>query len=498
MDYFFRKGNNAMTYRRRIGIIAKEISQRPWFNYVLLFLITLLAAAFRFYKLGVWSFWIDEWYTINHATAHFSTPELILDNIAPVRNWVPISVISTAQVLNILGINEWSARLTSALIGILSIPILYFPTRRMFGDRVALIASLLIAVSPWHIFWSQNARFHTSLLLFYSLSVFAFHFGLERNKPGYFIAFCVLLYLAISERLTALFIFPAIAAYMIALWVFRFERPPGLHLKTLLLIGLPVLAGGLIEAYSWIANGESRFFGDFNWFFQYRNDDPLRLLGNISFNMGVPLMALALFSALFLILKKDRAGLWLATNAAVPLVALVAANPIIFTKDRYVFITLFSWIILAAIGINELFTQVNGIHKWLAVGVLVLVLAHAGSENVLYYRVNNGNRADWRAAFHLIQAQSQPDDIVVTYWPEVGAFYLDREFIQYEEIDVPTILNGERQYWFVLDAETIWANPDVKALLEENARLIDVRYLRTPDDFYLKIYLFDPRQSLPR
>ena len=158
--------------------------------------------------------------------------------------------------------------------------------------------------------------------------------------------------------------------------------------------------------------------------------------------------------------------------------------------------TLFSWMILAAVGISELFTRINGIHKWLAVGVLVLVLADAVGENLLYYRVNNGNRADWRAAFHLVQVQSQPDDIVVTYWPEVGAFYLDRQFIQYEDIDVPTILNGQQQYWFVLDAETIWANPEVKVFLEGNARLIDVRYLRTPDDFFLRIYLFDPSQSL--
>jgi mannosyltransferase len=495
MDSFFPQGNNAMTNFRRTGIIATEISQKPWFNYLLLFLITLLAAAFRFYKLGAWSFWIDEIYTIQHATAHFSTLKLIFDNIPPWRNWVPVSVISAAQVLHIWGINEWSARLASVLIGILSIPILYFPTRRMFGDRVALIASLLLAVSPWHIFWSQNARFYASLLLFYSLAFIAFHFALEHNKLGYFIAFCAFLYLAVSERMTALFIFPVIAAYIVALWVFRFERPLGLNHKNLLLIGSPVLAGALIEAYSLITNGESRFFGDFNWFFLYRNDDPMRLLGNISFSLGVPLMVLALFSGLFLVLKKDRAGLWLATNAVIPLVVLVAANPFIFTKDRYVFMTLFSWIILAAVGISELLTRVNGIHKWMAVGVLALVLADAGSENLLYYQVNNGNRADWRAAFHLIQVRSQPEDIVVTYWPEVGDFYLEREFVQYEDIDVPTMLNSERQYWFVLDAETIWANPQVKAWLERQAQLIDIRYLRTPDDFYLRIYHFDPEQS---
>jgi hypothetical protein len=480
---------------KRIATIAMDISRSSWFEYALLLLITLLATALRFYKLGTWSFWIDEIYTIGHATAHFTTPDLILANIPPERNWIPVSVLFTAQALNIWGVSEWSARLAAVLIGIVSIPILYFPIRGIFDNQVALITSLLIAVAPWHIFWSQNARFYTSLLLFYSLACIAFHFGLERNKPGYFIAFCALIYLAASERLTAVFIFPVIAVYIVALWVLRFEKPAGLNLKNMRLLGLPVLAGGMIEAYSWIVNGESRFFGDFNWFFLYRNDDPFRLLANIGFSMGIPLVVLALFSGLFLILKKDRAGLWLAVNAFIPVAVLVAANPFIFTKDRYVFMTLFSWIILAAIGISELLRQVNGIHRWLAVGVLVLFLGDAGGDSLLYYRVNNGNRGDWRAALYIIQAQSQPDDIVVTYWPEVGSYYLDRQFIQYEDIDVPTMLNGDRQYWFVLDAETIWANEDVKDFLESQAQLIDIRYLRTPDDFYLRIYHFDPQQS---
>ena len=157
--------------------------------------------------------------------------------------------------------------------------------------------------------------------------------------------------------------------------------------------------------------------------------------------------------------------------------------------------TLFSWIALAAIGINELIKQVNGAPRWIAIGVLALLLADAASDGLLYYRVNNGNRADWRAAFRIVQTESEPDDIVVTYWPEVGSYYLDREFIQYEEIDVPTILRSEQQYWFVIDAETIYANADVNALLEREAQLIDIRYLRTPDDFYLRIYRFDPKQN---
>jgi uncharacterized membrane protein len=428
--------------------------------------------------------------------AHFSTPQLILDHIPPARNWIPVSVILTAQALDMWGVSEWSARLASVMIGIISIPILFFPARRMFGEWVALLAVLLLAVSPWDIFWSQNARFYTSLLLFYTMALFTFYLGLERNRPGYFILFYGLLYLAFSERLFAFFIFPVIGVYLAALWMFKFEKPQGLTVKNIGLITVPILLGGAIELYSRFASGESRFFADFNWFFLYRNDDPIRLLGNISFNIGIPLMVLALCSGFFLILRKDRAGLLMTVNAIVPLAMLVAANPFIFTKDRYIFMILWSWIVLAAVAIHEMCKNVSGRHKWLALGVLTVLLADAGGDLILYYRANHGNRAEWKTAFYIIQEQSRPEDVVVTYWPEFKPFYLDREFIQYEEIDVPTLLDSGKRYWFVMDAETISANPEVKAFVEENARLIDVRYLRTPDDFYLRVYLFDPDQTL--
>jgi uncharacterized membrane protein len=483
---------------KRIEASITDLSNRSGFIYVLLSSITLFAALLRFYKLGEWSFWIDEIYTINHALAHFSSPQLVLDNVPPARNWIPVSVILTAQVLKVWGVSEWNARVASVMIGVLSIPTLFFPVRRLLGDWVALISALLLAISPWHIFWSQNARFYTSLLLFYTLALFTFHFGLERNKPGYFVLFYAFLYLAFSERLFAFFIFPVIAVYLVALWVFKFEKPQGLTFRNITLMGLPILLGSTIELYSRIAYGESRFFADFDWFFLYRSQDPVRLLGNISFNIGIPLMVLALFSGLFLIMRKDRAGLLMTVNAVIPVGILIAANPLIFTKDRYIFMILFSWIVLAAVAIHELFKNLHGQHKWLASGILVLLLAGAGGDLLLYYRTNHGNRAEWKTAFYTIQEQSRPDDIVVTYWPEFRPFYLDREFIQYEEINVPTLLDSGKRYWFVLDAETIWANSKVKAFVEENARLIDVSYLGTPDDFFLKIYFFDPRQSPPQ
>ncbi len=118
---------------KRLGNWADDSSNRSWFIYSTLIFITVLATAFRFYKLGEWSFWIDEIYTVNHAMLHFGSLDLILDHIPPFRNWVPVSVILTAQALNIWGVSEWSARLASALIGIRSIPVYFFQLERILG-----------------------------------------------------------------------------------------------------------------------------------------------------------------------------------------------------------------------------------------------------------------------------------------------------------------------------------------------------------------------------
>ena len=272
-----------------------KFETNPYYQYGLLLLITLLALMLRLYKLGEWSFWIDEIYTINRAQVHYADLEAIFRNIPPNRNWVPLSLIATEGVLNIFGINEWSARLVPSLIGIISIPTLYFPIRRLFGSPVALIAVLLLAMSPWHLYWSQNTRFYTSLLLFYSLALFAFFFALERDRLGYILLFIGLTYLATSERLFALFIGPVVAGYLLLLKILPFEKPPGFRVRNIILIILPGIAAALIELYSIVIAGQSRFFGDFGWFFLYHTDDPIRMLGWIGFNIGIPLMCLAFF-----------------------------------------------------------------------------------------------------------------------------------------------------------------------------------------------------------
>lgn len=473
-----------------------DLETKPVYQYGALAAITLLAVLLRFYKLGEWSFWIDEIFTIGRIQAHYSSFEAIIHNVPPSTNWFPISLLSTSGILNVLGVNEWSARLASAIIGIASIPMLYFPIRILFGVGVGLISALILAISPWHLFWSQNARFYTALMLFYTLALFAFFFAIERNRLRYLLLGMLLFYLAMSERIFALFLGPVMAGYLVALWLLPFEKPAGLQRRNILILLIPVIAGVAIEAYSFITSGSSRFFADFDWFFLYLNNTPLRLLSLISFDIGLPLITLASFGGLYLVAQKSRAGLLLVVGIVLPLGLLLPLSPFMFTQSRYVFMTLPCWIILAAVAVKELWAHARYPRTILAVGVLALLLADTAGDVLLYYRVNQGNRRDWRGAFTLVRERSRADDAVVAYWPEFGPYYLGKEITPWEELHPKTVMDSGRRFWFVTDSETVWANGRLKVWLEHNAELIDVYYRRLPEDLSLRIYLYDPAREI--
>jgi mannosyltransferase len=469
-----------------------KIVNTAYFQYGLLLVITLLAAVLRFYKLGDWSFWIDEIFTINHAKVHYGNLEAIINNIPPARNWVPISTIFIARALNTMGVSEWSARFTPAITGVLSVPILYFPTKRVFGWQAAMIAALLLVVSPWHIYWSQNARFYSSLLLLYTLALFSFFLWVENDRFIYLFSFFLILYFAISERLIAMFILPVVACYLIFLWILPVKRPEGFRRRNIIIFLIPLIIGAVLEGFYYSSNGHFRFLGGFSWFFLYRVDDPFRMLSFIAFNIGLPLMTFAFFGGLYLILHRNRAGLFFFIGAVVPVVLLLILNLFVFTKDRYVFVTLTSWIILGAVAIKEIFTQMKDYGKILSVGILFVFIANAAGANLLYYQVNNGNRRDWKSVFSVIEDRMQPGDVIVSSRAELGDYYLGVEVHPMRDTNPNQILQSDKRFWFVTDSESVWVTGPINKWVIENAELIDVWYLRVPENINIRLYLYEP------
>ncbi len=463
----------------------ESVREKTWVQYLLLSLIMLLALGMRFYKLGEWSLWIDEIYTILRSQANFD-----YDIIVQYRP--PISVILTGGVLNWLGVSEWSARLVGVLMGIVTIPILFFFIRNMFGPVVALIAVLLLTVSPWHLFWSQNARFYTSLMLFYSLAFFIFFYAIEKDRPWYFLIILIFLYLAVIERQTALFLLPVIGCYLLSLAIFPFEKPKG-YLRNVIIISLPVIAYIAYEAFRYITSGYSFFMAVLNHFIGNPIDDPIRLMIFILFDLGIPLIVFAFFSGIYLLGQRSRAGMYVFCGAVVPLLILILISPFLFSKDRYLFVTLPSWTILAGYGVKEIYSWAKGRGILLAISILIILVLDAAFVDMQYYTINHGHRRNWKEAFALIEEKKETGDVVVSTRAELGDYYLGEKVLWMGDVTPDEVMQSGDRYWFVTDSESVWVTGKIHDWVLKNAELTDVWYLRVPEDMSLRLYLYDPK-----
>lgn len=453
-----------------------ELVNRQAVQYLMLTVITLLAFAMRFYKLGEWSFWIDEIFTINHT--NMVMRERILS--------APLSIWLTAGSLELFGTHHWSARLAPALIGILTIPSLYFPVKKLFGAGVALLAMFLLAISPWHLHWSQNARFYTALVLFYTLALVAFYFWLEQDRIRYLVISGVFLFLAVQERSMALFIVPVIVIYAGLLLILPFGMPKGLRWRNILLLGIPgfLFALYLIFGTNLIQGFVLNIFG--------RQHNPLRILLSFIYDIGLPLFLISLLGGIYLVLQKSRAGLYLLLGAVVPLALLVVISPFTQAFSRYIFITLPNFAILGAAAANEILVQTQRHTRILAAGILILLAADAFSQDFLYYNFQNGNREDWKNAFTLVQKEKADGDQFVSTRVELGEYYLDQEVIDATHLDPKVITASGKRTWLVIDNRSSYPNK-LEKWIAENTELVGVHDVYLPGKtFMMRVYLYDP------
>ena len=90
----------------------------------------------------------------------------------------------------IFGVNEFALRFPSAVMGLLSLTLLYFFARRLYGHRTALLAGGLFASSVG--FWYVGKAIITDMTLFFFMSatLVSFYLGYESGKRvRYYAAF---------------------------------------------------------------------------------------------------------------------------------------------------------------------------------------------------------------------------------------------------------------------------------------------------------------------
>lgn len=136
--------------------------RRSWAPFAL-FAVMVVGGALRFYGLTIQSLWSDEL-----ASWYFSQRDTLSGVIEGARSDIhPPGYFLTLHFSQMLfGEAEWALRLPSAIAGWLCIPAIYLLGRRIYSDREGVIAALLVAVLWAPIYFSQETRSYSMLILF--------------------------------------------------------------------------------------------------------------------------------------------------------------------------------------------------------------------------------------------------------------------------------------------------------------------------------------------
>jgi len=87
---------------------------------------------------------------------------------------------ATAPFVGLFGLAPWTTRLAAALAGIATVALLFFCARALFDPTTALVATALLAFSPWHLVFSRWALQGIFLPLLFTIAAW----GTIRFRQG--------------------------------------------------------------------------------------------------------------------------------------------------------------------------------------------------------------------------------------------------------------------------------------------------------------------------
>jgi mannosyltransferase len=444
-------GNHACPYRNAIGIA--------------LIAIVFLAFALRVYRLDGQSFWQDEILNFGYADRELSR---VLDPPMP-PEYLPLYFYILHGWMVLAGRSDFAVRFLALSFSMLALASCFYLGRRCFNRRIAVLAVLIMALNPWHIWYAQDNTLYAVMVCLTTASMALLAEGLHSDRrliwTGYVLVTGASLYIHYY-----CYLIPIVQWTLVAL-IWLKEHRPGLLRRWVIVQGgvglvfLPLLP---------------RISGGWNYPGWASPPNPLELpallLGTFSFGTTMPqewrtpfLVGFAvLFTVGLIALMRQLRGnqsAWLVLcYLLVPLLAqtLIALRWSHFLV-RYLMIVTPAYLLILALGLDFLR------RLWLPlapVAALFIVLASAVSLYTYYFNPNF-IRPDYRGVGRALTAWSHPDDAIVLNGPLWGglARYYHGPLPIYDMSDVeeveqkglgPTlteITEGRRGIWLLLEAQ---------------------------------------------
>lgn len=380
----------------------KEDSNRDRAGFWLL-IVALFLGLVRFMRLGEWSLWMDEALTLTDA-------QRIADG--DLHNPVGYGLVVGFARLFSDHPSEALLRLLPALVGWACVPLTYWTFRPLLSKRAAAGAALLVALSPWHLFWSQSARFYTLAQATSLLGAGCFVRGLWSARGGRWavlglgIALCAALF-HISGALVA----GSLIGAGLLVRLTGGGRPPEFD-RILLRAALPMLMLVLVVspwAWSWLQHHLG----------QKPEADLVHFMLTCGYFFGPSLLAGCVYGAWITARERGAGQIFILAVPVIVLVTLSLVGTQALVSAQYAFCAFPFACALAAVALDSTETSAPMRVAWLLVLALPLAVG-----DMLYLTTRKGERPRWREAWEYVASERDPGDLVIGMGAQVGEYYL--------------------------------------------------------------------------
>jgi len=444
---------------------------------LLLGLIIAIGSFLRIYNLGTESLWLDESISVDFSSGSIGS---IIAEIAG-RNNPPLYWIILHFWIKLFGTSEAAIRSISAIFGILAIFVTYLVGRELFNRRVGLIASLISAVSYFHVYYSQEARPYALLLLLSLLSFLFFTKILKHNKNWYYPCYFISIVLLGYTHIYGLFVIASQPLIFFMLW-YKYKPQRWRLIITwtaafVSLIPLVMMLGtktaNITENGLWIQ--EPSIHSIVNTIATFSG---YGTAGNI---LLLVFFILVLIALIFDSCKEDNwiiskylttlgktdwkswllsfkelllLAIWLWFPILVPYIISLVVTPIFVT--RYTMGASSALYLLVARGIDNL-----SLKKFIYPTLMIITLI---SGYGLYNYYVNDVKEQWREAANIVELQSQPNDVLIFCSPGVERpfnYYFKgnlKEFMIGRSVDdvqvmsdfIDKTIDGKDRVWLIM------------------------------------------------
>jgi len=393
---------------------------------VLLALILLLGAVLRLFRLSSQSFWWDEVYSASLSAQDLGT-------VLPRFGQTPAFYHVLLHFWQYLGRGDGTIRLLSVLFGVATLWVVYRLGRELLDSTQGLMCAFLIAVSPFHIWYSQEARMYSLLILLCTAATLFFVRFLKQSPGWPGLWWALMTALGLYTHYYALFVLGFQLLFLIiyrrryrSLWprVFWALLAVVLLVVPILLLFFPGGRYAMVCAEGAGRNPLRPFSVPYTFFalslgfsFGPSVTELHHLAGwpTIRPYLGHILLAGALYTVLFLMglrsLWSDRRRLsFLLLYLFVPIASAcitVLFLPQLSYNVRYVSMVLPAYGFLMAGG---LLVPARRLIRW---GLLALVLVLVSISLYHYYADARYHKEDFRLAVEIISRHEQPGDVIL-------------------------------------------------------------------------------------